>query len=106
VTDRLLVLRSEAPLTFVADACAALADTVNEPHPCSDAHEERVAVYAAMVRAYADLLRPAVTDEVWLQIVDHLLGRLTQAEVGEIVTPVADIVDRLHGELVNVPAPE
>jgi hypothetical protein len=107
VTDRLLILRSEAPSAFVADACAALADIVNEPHLLSsDAHEERVAVYAALVRAYAGLLRLGTTDEAQRHIVDHLLGRITQAELGEIVTPVADIVDRLHGELENVPASE
>ena len=107
MTDRLLILRSEAPLAFVADACAALAGIVNEPHLLSsDAHEERVAVYAALVRAYAGLLRLGNTDEAQRHIVDHLLGRITQAELGEIVTPVADIVDRLHGELENVPASE
>ena len=63
-----------------------------------------VAAYAAMVRTYAILVRPSVQHEVQGRIIDHLLERLGQAERGEILTPVVDVVDRLHGELVNEPA--
>ena len=104
MTDRIVVLRSHDPLSFVADACAALAGAVNEPHAWTVAHDELVATYAAMVRTFAGLLRPTVDGEVRLRIIDHLLERLGQAERGEIVTPVVEVADRLHGELVHQPA--
>jgi hypothetical protein len=62
--DRVVVLRSHDPLSFVADTCAALADAVNEPHVWSPSHGELVAAYAGLVRAYAGLVRPSVQDEV------------------------------------------
>ena len=102
--DRVVVLRSHDPLSFVADTCAALADAVNEPHVWSPSHGELVAAYAGLVRAYARLVRPSVQDEVRGRIIDHVLERLAQAERGEILTPVADIVDRLHGLLASEPA--
>jgi hypothetical protein len=104
MADRVVVLRRHDPLSFVADSCAALADAVNEPHAWSPSHVELVAAYAAVVRAYASLLRPSVQDEVRGRILDHVLQRLGQAERGEILTPVADIVDRLHGLLASEPA--
>jgi len=105
MTDRILVLRKGDPLSLVADACAALADAVNEPHSWSSAHDDLVAAYAAMVRAYAGLVRPTITEEVRRRVIDHVLDRLGQAERGEIVTSVVDIVNRLHGELVSQPVP-
>jgi hypothetical protein len=104
MADRIVVLRSDDALSFVADTCAALADAVNEPHVWSPAHDELVAAYAATVRAYASLVRASVHDEVRGRIIDHVLGRLGQAERGEILTPMADIADRLHGMLASEPA--
>lgn len=101
VTDRIVVLRREDPHTFLADVCSALADAVNEPHAWTSADEPLLASYAAAVRAYAGLLRPSITNEAQGRIVDHLLERLGQAQRGEFTVPVADVVDRLHAELVN-----
>jgi hypothetical protein len=78
--ERIVVLRNHDPWSFVADACSALADAVNEPHAWSIVHDELVAAYAAMVRAYAGLVRPTLQDEVTLRIFDHVLDRLGQAE--------------------------
>ena len=108
MTDRIVVLRSDDPFSFVADACVSLAAAVNEPHAWTAGHAKLVATYAGVVRAYAALLRPAMAcephGEVRLRIVDHLLERLGQAERGERLVSVADVADRLHGELVNEPA--
>jgi hypothetical protein len=103
MTDRIVVLRNHDPLSFVANACSVLAEAVNEPRAWSPAHDELVAAYAAMVRAYASLVRPSVQNVVQGRIIDHVLERLGQAERGEIVTPVADIVARPHGVLVTEP---
>jgi hypothetical protein len=102
--DRIVVFRDHDPLSFVADACAALADAVNEPHVWTARDVELVASYAALVRAYASLVRPAVQEEIRGRIIDHVLERLGEAERGEIVTPAVDIVDRLHGELTHQPS--
>ena len=102
--DRVVVLRNHDPVSFVADACAALADAVNEPHAWSSADDDVVAAYAAMVRAYAGLVRPSFRDDVQRRVVDHVLERLTQAARDEILTPTADIADRLHGVLAREPA--
>ena len=105
MTDRIVVLKGSDPLSFLADACAALAASVNEPHAWSVTDEDTVRTYACLVRAYADALRPMFDgNDVQVRIVDHLLWRLGQAEQGEIVTSVLDIVDRLHAELVSAPA--
>jgi hypothetical protein len=104
MAERIVVFHNHDPLSFVADGCAALAEAVNEPHVWSVADEELIAAYAAMVRVYAGLVRPTVQGEVTGRIIDHVLERLGQAERGQIATPVLDIVDRLHGLLVNEPA--
>jgi hypothetical protein len=102
--DRIVVLRDRDPFAFFADACAALAGAVNELHAWSVAHDELVAAYAAMLRAYAGVVRPTLQDVVSGRIIDHVLERLEQAERGEISIPVTDILDRLHGVLVSEPA--
>jgi hypothetical protein len=104
MTDRIVVLQNDDPLSFVADACAALGDAVNAPHTWRSNDPELVAVYAAMVRAYACLVRPPDEDDVRRRIIDHVIERLNQAERGDIVTPVSDIADRLHGLLDSEPA--
>jgi hypothetical protein len=104
VTDRIVVLRRADPFSFIADGCAALAQAVNEPHAWSTTDDDLVGAYAAMVRAYAALLRPAIGNEVQLRIVDHLLDRLGEAERGDFPVPIVDIVDRLHAELTPTPA--
>ena len=104
MNNRVVVLHSEDPIAFVADCCDALADAVNEPHLRTSADDELTASYAALVRAYAALLRPANGGDVRTNVLDHLLDRLAQAERGEIAIPVVDIVDRLHGELASEPA--
>jgi hypothetical protein len=101
MTERLVVFRSADPVPFVADACAALAAAVNDPHVWTETDLDGVAAYAAMVKAYAELVRPRIDHEVALAIVDHLLDRLGQAQRGEFPTPIVDIVDRLHAELLS-----
>lgn len=64
-----------------------------------------------MVVAYSQVLRPQLSDDRHgpppLAIVDHLVGRLRQAQNREITTPLLDIVDRLHAELrANLPPSE
>jgi hypothetical protein len=102
MTDRVVVLRDDDGLSFVADACATLADSVNGIRAARRSDEDLVGVYAEMVRAYARLIRPrliAKGETVRLAILDHLLERLDQAQTGARAVPVVDIVDRLHGEL-------
>jgi hypothetical protein len=101
--DRVVVLRSEDPVAFLADACAAAADAANELRVASATDAAVVDVYAELVVAYARVERDDYTG-ARLAIVDHLIERLGQARRGEIVTPLADIVDRLHGELTATPA--
>jgi hypothetical protein len=105
MTDRVIVLHPNEALSFVADACAALADIVNEIHVSRPGDTELTNVYTEMVRAYAHLLRPALADQpdmkTRLAVIDHLLDRLHQAQQGEILTPVLDVTDRLHAELTR-----
>ena len=57
-----------------------------------------------MVKAYADLIRPRLVvrgEKARVAVIDHLLGRLPEAQSGVRATPLADIVDRLHGKLVR-----
>ena len=105
MSDRLVVLRSDDPVGFVADACAAMAGAVNEPHRWSASDKAMAATYAALLRAYASLSIPPDEEDVRSRIVTHLLHRLDQAERGEIVTPLLDVADRLHAELARQPEP-
>lgn len=88
---------------FVADACAALADAVNEVRVWRSTDSDLVNAYAGMVVAYGRLMRLTLAEgsygPVHLAVVDHLIERLGQARAGEIATPVLDIVDRPHAEL-------
>ncbi len=102
--DRVVVLRSDDPLAFVADACAAAAASVGQPRPWRPNDVGMVDAYAELVVAYARLARPRLSG-ARLAIVDHLVERVAQARNGEIATPLVDIVDRLHGELAPEGAP-
>ncbi|MGH9031626.1 MAG: hypothetical protein ACRDZV_05805 [Acidimicrobiia bacterium] len=102
--DRVVLLRSDDPLAFLADACSAAADAVSEPRPWRPSDLAMVELYAELVVAYARLVRPHVRG-TRLAIVDHLVGRVAQARSGEITTSLVDIVDRLHGELASERAP-
>ena len=100
---QLIVLRAEAPVAFLADACDALAEAVNRIRSSSPADQRLMEVYAETVRAWALVERRRlvfVSDaSTQLAIVDHLLERLSQAQAGDTALPVVDIVDRLHAEL-------
>lgn len=102
--DRVVVLRRSDPLGFVADACAALADSVNETR-LANAHDgDLIQAYAGLVVAYAVLVRASLDDprdQARVAVLDHLTERLCQAQRGEIETRVVDLVDRLHGELTS-----
>jgi hypothetical protein len=106
--ERIVVLRSEDPLTFVADACAVLADAVNEVRVVRGADSDLVDVYAETVLAHCRLVRRQLADDpagqVRANIIDHLVERLRQTRAGEISMAVLDVVDRLHGELTREPA--
>ena len=57
-----------------------------------------------MVTAFARLLQPRLVarhEDVRVAVIDHLLGRLEEAQAGIRAVTVIDIVDRLHGELVR-----
>ncbi len=100
--DRVVVLRRDDPLGFLADACAAAAAAVSEPRTWRPS--AMIDLYAELVVAHARLVRPHLHVSR-LAIVDHLVGRIAQARSGEIATPLVDIVDRLHGELASERAP-
>ena len=86
MSDQVLMLRRDHPLDFVADE-----------------------TYAEMLRAYFNLLRPALVGDpgcaTQVKVVDHLIERLGQARACEISIPLLDIADRLHAELVRQPLP-
>ena len=97
-TDRVVVLRQDDAVSFLADACAAAGDAVNEMRGWRPSDLALVAVYAELVVAYARLLRSEF-DGVKLAIIDHLIERVAESRAGKLTAPLADIVDRLHGEL-------
>ena len=101
--DRVVVLRPDDPVAFLAEACAAAADAVNELRVASAADAALVDVYAELVVAYARVERNSYSG-ARLAVIDHLIERIAQARGGEIVTPLVDIVDRLHGELTSTAA--
>ena len=102
--DRVVVLRTDDPLAFVAEACAAAAAAVSEPRSWRPSDVAMINLYAELVVAYARLARPHFRGP-GLAIVDHLVARVAQARIGEITTSLVDIVDRLHGELASERAP-
>ena len=102
MVDRVVVLHADDGLS--ADACAAMADAVNETRLVTSGHANLVEAYAEMVVAFARLVRPRLLDygeTVRVAVMDHLLGRLTEARTGLIALPVLDVVDRPHGELTQ-----
>lgn len=107
--DQVLILKRDHPLDFIADVCAALADSLNEIHVASESEALLADTYAEMLCAYSNLLRPGMANDpgcaTQLNIVDHLLEGLRQARGGEIRIPLLAIADRLHAELVRRPLP-
>jgi hypothetical protein len=92
-------------MQFLVDACAALADKVNEAHAWSSSDQELLAVYAETVSALARLRRAELAgqagSEVQIAVIDHLIERVRQARAGEIEFRMADVVDRLHAEAIT-----
>lgn len=105
MTDRVVVLRDGRPYQFLVDACAALADQVNEPHALSAAEDELLAVYAEAVIALARLHRGELEGRpefrAPIAVIDHLIERVHQCRAGEIELRLADVVDRLHAESLS-----
>ncbi len=104
MVDRVVVLHGDDGLSFIADACAAMADAANETRLVSAGRSALVDAYAEVVAALARLLRPRLMEDgetVRVAVIDHLLDRLCQARTGAIALPLVDIVDRLHGELTR-----
>ncbi|MHB8467662.1 MAG: hypothetical protein ACYDH6_08450 [Acidimicrobiales bacterium] len=106
--DRIVVLRADDAFSFVADACAALAQAVNAVRALRDTDDALVETYAELVVAYGNLVRDHLDDgphgQVRVAVIDHLIERLREARAGEIATPVLDVVDRLHAELTREPS--
>ena len=98
--DRVVVLRPDDPVAFLAEACAAAAASVMELRVARVADAALVDVYSELVVAYARVERNSYSG-ARLAVIDHLTGRIAEARGGEIVTPLVDIVDRLHGELTS-----
>jgi hypothetical protein len=107
VKDRVVVLRSDDPLGFVADSCAALADSVNETREWHPSDQARIEAYAELLSCYANLTRPVLAADpgsaTQLAVIEHLMKRLAEARAGEINMPVPDVADRLHAELTHQP---
>lgn len=104
MVDRVVVLYADDGLSFIADACAVMADAVNETRLVTAGHADLVEAYTEMVVAFARLVRPRLLDDgetVRVAVMDHLLDRLTQAGTGLIAPPVLHIVDRLCVELTQ-----
>jgi hypothetical protein len=97
-------LHAHVGLSFIADACAVMADALTEPRLVTAGHADLVEVYAALVTAFVRLVRPQLLHDgeiVRVAVMDHLLHRLTEARTGLIALSVLDVVDRLHGELTQ-----
>lgn len=109
MSEHIVVLRTHDPVSFLADACAALAQAVNEVRAARPMDSELVDVYAEAVGAYARLMRGRMQDDstanTRVRRVEHLLVRLDEARAGIVRLPVLEIVDRLHGELASEGAP-
>ncbi len=104
MVDRVVVLHADDGLSFIADACAAMADAVNETRLVTPGHANLVDAYAEMVVAFARLVRPRLLDDgetVRVAVMDHLLDRLIEARTGLLALPILDVIDRLHGELTQ-----
>jgi hypothetical protein len=105
--DQVVVLRSDDPLGFIADACAAVAVPVNETHLWHSSDQLVTEAYAELLVALAHLMRPALIGDAnsgtQLAVIDHLVERLRQARAGEFNVPVLDVADRLHAELTRQP---
>ena len=103
--DRVVVLRADDGTGFVADACAALADAVNQVRVSKSTDGDLVDAYAETVVTYSRLVRRRLDGDphgsARLNIIDHLVERLRQARAGENPLPVLDIVDRLHAEITR-----
>jgi hypothetical protein len=56
--DQVLILRRDHPLDFVDNACAALADLVNEIRVSRMGDQLLTETYAEMLRAYSNELSP------------------------------------------------
>ncbi|HVM05086.1 MAG TPA: hypothetical protein VM242_07940 [Acidimicrobiales bacterium] len=84
-------MRSDDPLVFVADACAAAAVAVSEPRSWRPSDAAMIDLYAELVVAYACPVRTDLSG-TRLAIVDHLVGRVAQARSGEIKASLVDIV--------------
>jgi hypothetical protein len=106
--DQVVVLRSDDPLGFIADACAAVADLVNETRLWQSSDQIAIETYAELLVAFANLMRPVLIDGAssgtQLAVIHHLVECLRQARAGEVYIPVLDVADRLHAELTRQPA--
>ena len=106
MSERIVVLRSEQPMRFLVDDCAALADAVNEPRAWRSSDAELLTVYAEAVSALARLGRAQLAEgsgaEVGIAVIDHLLEHLRQTRDGEMQMPLADVIDRLPTNVLRL----
>lgn len=107
MTDKVVFLNPRQPLAFLASACAALAEALEDTVALGPNRDELAAVYAEVVGAYARLLRAEVArmpemSRVWFDVVDHLLGRLKQVRDREILLDHVEVASQLHARLLEI----
>ena len=56
-------MHADGGLSFIADACAVMADAVNETQLVTVGHTDLLEAYAEMVEAFARLVRPRLLDD-------------------------------------------
>jgi len=100
--ETIVVLHRDAAGAFLADACRALAESVNSIGVAGRERQEAVEVYAELVGAYARFKmgrRDSGISQVDRDIIAHLLERIREARDGETPIPLADIADQLHARV-------
>jgi hypothetical protein len=101
MAESIVILRTGDPVGFVAAACAAAAEQANRIRVAGPGHRDLARVYAELVVAYSHLVRRDLDDLVRSNIIEHLVGRVREAQNGDVAIPLLDVVDRLHAELTR-----
>ncbi len=63
MVDRVVVLPADDGMSYIADACAVMADAVNETRLSASGHADLADVYAEMVVGFARPVRPRLLDD-------------------------------------------
>ncbi len=110
MTGRVVLLDPQRPLAFLENACATLAEVLEDTPPLSPTRDAVALVYAEVVGAYARLVREELSrvpemSPVWFHVVDHLLERMRQVRAQEIAIDAAEIASQLHARVREATAP-